>query len=240
MKIDKQDFLYFLRKGFIKYNYGLSQKQLDFTIKKAEQLIDLFNELDDLGLLKKLLPQDIEMINNKFDVSSLNIGEIGKMTTSFIDMVKNNKNKQGKEFILVDESGNQYNRSAHQIAIFIGLSYASLCEFNRIWLSQFIDFDKMGEKTPHGIGSLIYLLKKKNIKSEFFDHMDPEIRNSFFHLDFKFDGMKVYCKNSINKDYIELQDLLKYAINADRSGLVVMYACYYYVNKVMNQSKFSN
>ena len=72
---------------------------------------------------------------------------------------------------------------------------------------------------------------------DFFDDIDSQVRNSFFHFSFKFKGNKIYCQNNPKKyfkntwrtkqdnnqsDFIYLSDLLTLMLNVDRSILPLM------------------
>ncbi|MBN4049106.1 hypothetical protein JYT91_00645 [archaeon AH-315-M20] len=232
MKIDEKEFLHFLRKGLIQFNYGFGQIQEDFIIKKAKQLVELINELDGMALLKNLTQEEIDQVNETQTSSSINMGEIGKLADTFINMVRNLGDTRGTGFKLKDENEKEYIVTAHQIASFLGIAYSSSCEFSRIWLSQLIDTSKF-DREPTGIGSLKWALQNNGaLKLDFFDHIDSELRNSFFHLNFEFKNMKVYYKdNSGQTKSIGLPDLFKMAINTDRGSLVLMYLCMFYVKK---------
>jgi len=240
MKINKEEFIYFITKGLIQNLSNLSQKHKEFMLKKADQLVDLIKELDELVLLKNLAPKDIDEINKSYDLSSYNIGEIGKMGDTFIQMIRNSGKTRGTGFKLKDQFGHEYTITAHQIANFIGIAYASSCEFNRIWLSSIIDTNKL-ERIPAGIGELRYLLDKAGVtKLEFFNHIDSDLRNSFFHLNFKFDNMNIYYEGRHKTTkMIELQDLFNLAINVDRSGLVLMHICSFYLHKYQENLEIS-
>ena len=238
MQIDKTKFIEFLKDYVNKSLFDVSQKQKDFIFKKGEQLIDLINEIGSKGFLKELTKDEIGVIDKKSEPITKNIEELGKMTLSFLDMVTNNTNAQGAALSLKDSLNNEYRISAHQIAIIIGMTYSSFCEYNRFWLMQIIDLSKMKDKKgnkidnePNGIGALRKILKTNKItKLEFFDHIDSNLRNSFFHLNFKFDGMKLYCKNNTGRDYIGLHELINGTFDVDRSGFVLMCACRCYFN----------
>ncbi len=233
MQIDKTKFIQFLKDYVNRSLSDISQKEKDFLLRKGEQLIDLINEIGSKGFLKVFTKDEIEVIDKKSKPTIKNIEELGKITLSFLDMITNNTNAQGAELSLKDSLNNEYRISAHQIAIIIGMTYSSSCEHNRFWLMQIIDFSKMKDKKgnkienePKGIGALQNILKTNKItKLEFFDHIDSNLRNSFFHLNFEFEGMKLYCKNNTGRDYIELHELINSTFNVDRSGFVLMCAC---------------
>lgn len=238
MQIDKTKFIQFLKEYINSSLSDISQKEKDFLLIKGEQLIDLINEMGSKGFLKVFTKDEIGVIDKKSKPITKNIEGLNKIISSFLDMVTNNPNTQGAELYLKDSLNNEYRISAHQIAIIIGMTYSSYCEYNRFWLMQIIDFSKMKDKKgnkienkPTGIGALRNILKTNKItKLGFFDHIDSKLRNSFFHLNFEFDGMKLYCENNTGRDYIGLHELINSTFNVDRSGFILMCACKGYFN----------
>jgi len=251
MALNKNEFLEKFNTEVKRNMSQLSQKEQRYIRDKGNKIIDLLLELENKNFLKDLSRSEAQEIQNKkLKNVILNHDHIKRLNQTFIKLVENIKQGSPKtEVKLKDKCGNEYKITMNQIVTFLAWTYCSLCEVMLQFLSSIIDFNKMNVRQPTGLGKLIYTLKYKQINVAFFEDIDTKVRNSFFHLDFRFSGKKVYCKHNPeiykNKrlfpwrtqednnqsEYILLLDLLWLALYADRSTYATMHGVIYYLAK---------
>ena len=230
------------------------QKKRICVSKKKGQLVNLMFELYNCDALKELSKVEIQKIEGKLKNTVFNLGHVNSLYQTMIRLVDSRRGQNpATEMSIVSESGTTYYISMNQVVIVMGWAYASACEFKKQWFSSVIDFSKFVDRKgrpcsePAGIVTLIKILKSNRIKHlNYFDEVDSVLRNSFFHLDFRFSGDKIYCKhtprihfknkwrtpkdNAQNK-YIRLSDLMKSLIDADRSNLSLIHLLTYLSKK---------
>jgi hypothetical protein len=151
--------------------------------EKAEQLIDLFVELDKRDLLRSPNQIDFKRIGNVLK----NFDEVNILNTTFLKLYKGYKGqtRTRTDVPISDDSGTRYSISIKQFVIQWGWAYCSLCEVMKTMLTEIVQFPAK----PTGIGEVIMALEKcKGLDLSFFDFVEPRVRNSFFHLDFSLDG----------------------------------------------------
>ena len=225
---------------------SLSYTERKYARLKKDALIKLMNELESLNFLKNLTKEDIiKLDKNMFNVLT-NVGHIRDLYQTFLKMTENDdENLQETEINLKDIKGKTYSISTYQIVIIAGWSYCSFCEFMRQWFMEFVDFSKMKGKQPKGIGEIVKILKDNKIQNlDFFSDIDTRLRNSFFHVNFRLDGNKIYCENmseihaknlgrlsehNNQSKYITIEDLLWAIIHVDRSNYSLMHFWIYLV-----------
>jgi hypothetical protein len=149
--------------------------------QKAEQLIDLFVELDKRNLLISPSQIDFKRIGNVLK----NFDEVNILNTTLLKIYKGRGTRT--DVLLKDDNGTRYSISTKQFVVQWGWAYCSLCEVMKTVLTEIIQFPTK----PNGIGEVIMALEDKGLDLSFFDFVDPKIRNSFFHLDFCLDGKDI-------------------------------------------------
>jgi len=245
--MDKQEFLKFLEIGIEKHLGKLTNKEKNYTRDKGKKIIDLLIELETGNHLIGLDSDAVGSIRKDIDSMMFNYDHIRNMHLGFMKMIENHKGSSPKtEIILNDKNGNEYKITMNQIVTFFAWNYCSLCEIMRSFFMSVIDFSNLRGRNPTGLGSVIKTLKDNEIGVSFFNDIDTQVRNSFFHLTFRFDKDRIYCKNEPEKhktnpwrkpednsqsDYIVLTDLIKLILNADRSNYVLMAGVEYFIKK---------
>lgn len=246
--LNKTELLKTLEKGISLHMTKLSEKERYYVLKKGDAFIDLLIELENKNLLKRLDNDEVVKIRSELDNLVFNFEHIKNLYLSYFSLVDRNKQTSAKtEIKLKDDLGNDYLLTMNQIVTIFAWTYCSLCEFMRSWITPVIDFTKLKGRYPTGLGSLIRSLKDNGITNlSFFEDIDTEVRNSFFHLNFRFNKEKIYCKHkpevyhnnswrtqtdNNQSDYILLTDLIQLVLNGDRSSYTIMLGCEYFIGK---------
>ena len=226
MHLDRNEFQQLLEQSIEMYPDRFTDKERDYVRDKGIKIFNLLEELDSKGLLVKLTDDDIRKIRLVYSNVMKNIDEIRNLYLTVTRILKKGVGLKGETVIkLKDRFENEYSLSAKQMVIIIGITYSYLCEVLKTWLSKIILF----KKSPTGLGDLKNKLRENDIKHlDFFDDLNHNVRNSFFHLDFRIEGNGdiFYSDNSGNR-CIKLIDLFWLFIFADRSSYIAMFACEY-------------
>ncbi len=223
-----------------------SGKEIEYMSSKGEDICDLFEELDQKDLLRSISKDKAIELNESFVNSLKNFMEIRNLMLTIQNLTQIAERTSIDTIRIRDSKAGVIEFNTKQLAIMWGITYASLCEIIKEYLISVIDFKKVCGSNPSGIGQLITKLKKYGVKNlNYFKDIDPNVRNAFFHLDFKIDGDKIYCKNNPSiyseegfmvdkrrtKDYIYVYDLLQLLLKSDRSTYPLMGISLYLLKK---------
>jgi hypothetical protein len=227
MTFNKQDYLTKLNK-LIEIRMGkFSEKERSYVRVKGENIFDLFVELESKDMLKSLSRIEAETVSKNLDKSLGNIDHMGKLYVNLINMVESVKDIGNQTVLeLFDKKKNSYKITTNQFVILIGFTFCSLCEFTKLLLSDVIEFDSR----PTGLGNLKKQLEDEGIQRlEFFNDLDIDIRNTFFHFDFKIEKDGIHYGNGKT---IKLHELIQLVLKADRSATSLMMMCNFYLRSL--------
>lgn len=197
--IDKNEFITNLETGIRQCMNDLDEVEKDYTRDKGNKIIDMLIELENGNLLKTLNNTEANNIRQELNNPIKNFEYIRNLYLSCHDLVKNSQISSSNEIKLKDVLGNEYVINGNQIVNIFAWTYCSLCEVIREHLMLIIDLTQLSGREPTGLGSLIQSLRNKGVTNlSFFDDIDIPVRNSFFHLKFKIDNNRIYCKHKPN------------------------------------------
>ncbi len=234
---DKYEFLNVFEKAFNTQQHsklrGLSDKEVEYIKNKAFLLAELVDELKTRNYLRRIDNETRASLNEVNNICIKNYDEVKNLYLQYTNILDIGQKKTSNKIIFEDIRGNKLTFTAHQVVIVWGWTYATLCEIMKKYLVSFIDFDIMRGQKVYAVGGAINKFSKEKIKNiDYFSDIDPKVRNAFFHFDFEFKGKCIYCTNCPDKyqnnpwrntnnskesECLELADLLKLVLDADRS-----------------------
>ena len=189
--------------------FGLISESSALAIRqKGDQLIALFTALDKRGLLHPPAEVDFKSIGNVLR----NFDEVSTLNAAFLKLFRESRSKDRSRASIPfkDQSGNACSLSLEQLVIQWGWAYCSLCEVMKTLMAALVLFPHR----PAGIGETIMALERLGgLDLSYFDFVDPGVRNSFFHLDFRLDGGDIWIAG--RREPLKVEELVERATRID-------------------------
>ena len=190
------------RQGLVSEASALAIRQ------KGDQLIALFTALDKKGLLHPTSDIDFRSIGNVLR----NFDEVSTLNAAFLRLFRESRAKERPRQAIPfkDASGNACSVSLEQLVIQWGWAYCSLCEVMKTLMAALVRFPQR----PAGIGETLLALERLGgLDLSYFDFVDPGVRNSFFHLDFRQDGGDIWIPG--RREPLGVEELVERATRID-------------------------